>query len=48
MPKVRDWDGGKGKWGREHNVPDNHGDYKVVTEARARELAPEAFPQETL
>ena len=43
MPKLRDWDGGKGKWGREHMVPDNHVDYKVVTEARARELAPEAF-----
>jgi hypothetical protein len=47
-PKVRDWDGSKGKWGREHMVYDNHGDYTVVTEARARELAPEAFPKEAL
>jgi hypothetical protein len=43
MPKLRDWDDSKGKWGREHMVYDDHADYTVVTEARARELAPEAF-----
>ena len=48
MPKVRDWDGSKSKWGREHMVYDDHADYKVVTEQAARALAPEAFPKEEL
>jgi hypothetical protein len=46
-PKLRDWDGSKGKWGREHMVYDDHGDYRVITETAARELAPGAFEPET-
>ena len=48
MPRLRDWDDSKCKWGREHMVCDNHVDYVVITEAAARALAPGAFPKEEL
>jgi hypothetical protein len=41
--RVQDWGGGK--WGKEHVVfSDREHHYRVITEAQARLLVPEAFP----
>jgi hypothetical protein len=44
--KVQEWS--DGRWQKEHVIfSSNEGDYRVVTEATARHLAPEAFPSPT-
>jgi len=45
--RVREWE--NGAWGKEHVVfAGDEQDYRVITEAAAQALAPEAFPKEAL